>query len=443
MKTKPYIVIGLGKTGLSCIQYLLKRDVFVIGMDTRLEPPCLAEIQNNYPAVKLCLGKIDFDQIKTAQALVLSPGVSLDELGITHEILGDIPVFGDIEIFAQAAKAPIIGVTGTNAKGTVTTLVGEMIAAAGYKVLVGGNIGIPALDLLAEPTPEYYVMELSSFQLETTYSLKALAVTMLNISDDHLDRHGTLENYIAAKQRIYNGCQTAVYNADDKNTYPQPVCKKQISFTLSIPAVDQFGIVKINNKNYLALGSEPLLAVEELKIKGQHNWANALAALALGSSVDLPIAPMLDVLKQFTGLHHRCEWVRELDNVIWFDDSKGTNVGATLAALQGLGEDTAGKIVLIAGGLGKDADFTPLRPAVNQYVKTAILIGKDAPILEKTFADVTEVIHAKSLAEAVSAARIAAQPHDIVLLSPACASMDMFRDYVDRGEQFKSLVRGL
>jgi UDP-N-acetylmuramoylalanine--D-glutamate ligase len=441
MSNNPYIIIGLGKTGLSCIDYLLKQNKKIIVMDTRLDPPGLTEFKQKYSGIPIYLGPVDKTKIANAAALVVSPGIGITELGLTAEDVSTIPVIGDIELFAQNAKAPIIAITGTNAKGTVTTLVGEMIAASGQKVLVGGNIGIPALDLLSENIPDYYVLEISSFQLETTYSLHAIAATILNFSEDHLDRHGTMQSYIAAKQRIYKNCKTAIYNRDDVNTLPATTTEQQINFGLSTPKPKEFGIQMINNENYLFYGKEQLINVKEIKIKGRHNWANALAALALGTAIHLPIESMLKILREFKGLTHRCEWVAEINGVTWFDDSKGTNVGATLAALDGLGAAISGKIILIAGGLGKGADFTPLKDPVAKYAKSVILIGKDAPLIEKVINGHVAIQHANSLQQAVEFAHVTANKDDIVLLSPACASWDMFRDYNDRGDQFKKLVR--
>ena len=480
-----YVVVGLGKSGVSIIRYLLRQGKTVIAMDTRKEPPGVESFVKEFPQVTLYLGSLNEMILAQASEIILSPGVAPQEPALVKANSLGIPLIGDIELFARAAKAPIVAITGTNAKGTVTTLMGEMIHNANHNVLVGGNIGTPALDLLEEDVPDFYVLELSSFQLETTYSLKTAAATILNFSEDHLDRHKTMSAYSAAKQRIYQDCKVAVWNREDEKTFPitqhsehphpQPLSHKKtlwergeessplpersegrgvggegaedlhklFSFALTEPQTNEFGILEHDNQTWLACGSEKLLPVEKLLIKGRHNWKNALAALALGTAIGLPLQPMLQALMNFRGLAHRCEWVAEKDGVVWYDDSKGTNVGATLAAIEGLGQSIAGKIILIAGGLGKGADFSPLREPIAQHVKAVILIGKDAPIIERALNGATKIIHAVDLAQAVTLAKTEAHVKDAVLLSPACASMDMFRDYEHRGEVFKELVKSI
>jgi len=421
------LIIGLGITGLSCLRYFQRQGMPVAIMDTRANPPGLAELKANFPNVPLYLGGLDKNIISQAQEIIASPGIALPEFS---------PI-GDIELFARTAKAPIVAITGTNGKGTVTTLVGNMAQQAGLNVRVGGNIGIPALDLLSDTEPDLYVLEISSFQLETTYSLQASVATILNISEDHGDRYTSREDYIAAKQRIYHGTKLAIYNRDDKLTYPQYNVPIQ-SFGLDDR---EFGIHYSDNQAYLAFNGQPLLSVNELKIKGQHNWANALAALAIGHALQFPMVAMLQTLCEFKGLHHRCEWVGEWQGISWYDDSKGTNVAATIAALYGLGSAITGKLIWIAGGLGKGADFTPLRAPAEKTVRAAILIGQDAPLLAESIGKKITVYHAKSMEEAVSLAHSVAREGDAVLLSPACASMDMFQNAEQRGEIFKSEVR--
>lgn len=442
LQSKPLIIIGLGKTGLSCVRYLAQQKISLLIMDTRDNPPGLAEFKQEFPHIPIHLGKLDPGIIAQAAEIIVSPGISLQEPALVFAREQKIPIIGDIELFARAAQAPIIAITGTNAKGTVTTLIGEMINQAGFTALLGGNIGTPALDLLLEKIPDFYVLELSSFQLESTFSLQATAATILNISEDHLDWHGTMAAYIQAKQRIYQHCKIAVWNRDDLVTFPEGV-EHYVSFGLSEAEDGEFGLWYVNQQPWLAYGKQPLLPVTELRIKGRHNWANALAALAFGHALKLPWEPMLQVLRTFKGLEHRCQWVAEYNQVAWYNDSKGTNVGATIAAIEGLGGAIAGKLILIAGGIGKGADFTVLQPAVAKYARTVILIGRDAPLLQQALSPVitTEIVH--DLAEAVLLAQKAAKAHDIVLLSPACASFDMFRDYPHRGEVFKDLVRNL
>lgn len=444
------LIIGLGETGLSCARYFsrhrLWRKRFAV-LDSRLDPPLLATFKKEFPHVPLYLGSFDPQLLEQAKELIVSPGIDLNEPVIANTIAktGIRPI-GDIELFAQKARAPIIAITGTNAKGTVTTLVGDMIHASQRTAKVGGNIGKPALDLLKGAKPDFYVLEISSFQLQTTYSLKAKIATILNISPDHLDRHKTLENYTQTKQRIYQNCKIAVWNQDDPNTHPHNHFKpKQIlSFGLKMvkPNSEKFGLQLSNKKIYLAKGSKRLIPVDKLFIKGKHNWANALAALTIGEAIQLPLDSMLEALCQFKGLTHRCQWIKEEQGVTWYNDSKATNVGATMAALQGLGPATRGKIVLIAGGLGKGADFNLLKPSVKTHVKTAILMGQDAPLLKTALQNDTLTQDAHDLAHAVSLAQQAASPGDAVLLSPACASMDMFKNYEERGNVFTQLVRG-
>ncbi|MBI5447870.1 MAG: UDP-N-acetylmuramoyl-L-alanine--D-glutamate ligase [Gammaproteobacteria bacterium] len=431
------IILGLGVTGFSCAKYFAREGIAFEIVDTRPHPPLLSEFSAQFPTVPVHLGGLYETVLKQADEIILSPGISphLPEL-VALKNQG-LSIIGDVELFARVARAPIIVITGSNAKGTVTTLVSEMIKQAGQAVLVGGNIGTPCLDLLSAPVPKVYVLELSSFQLESTHSLHPYAATILNISADHLDRHGNMANYIAAKQGIYSHCQYAVYNSDDKATYPTCLTDsfKHITFGLMSPHAD-FHLLTENDQTYLAHHQQKLLSTRDLKILGTHNWANALAALALGSTLSLPLDAMRAALLSFSGLPHRCQWIGEWDHIPWYDDSKGTNVGASLAAIQGLGPTLSGKIVLIAGGMGKGADFTLMQEALSNYVKTAILFGQDAPLLAQAFKTHTDIIRVTSLAEAVLAAKNSATQGDIVLLSPACASLDMFKDYHHRGEMF-------
>lgn len=433
MDTFEYLIIGLGKTGLSCARFLQAQGKQFALIDNRDNPPLLNEFREEFPDVELHLGSFDHPIVKQASVVIKNPGVALEQLSLSD----NAKVIGDIELFAQQAKAPIIGITGTNAKGTVTTLVGEMIKMAGFNVIIGGNIGIPALDLLNEPTPDYYVLEISSFQLETTHSLKTAAATILNLSEDHLDRHHTMENYQHAKQRIYQHCEVAVFNRGDQLTTPLNAIEQTISFGLDKPQKNQWGIWD----NYLAFGDKKLLSVDELRIKGTHNWANALAALALGQAIRLPMDAMLKTLKEFAGLPHRCEWVTEHHQVTWYNDSKGTNVGATIAALEGLGPTVTGKIILLAGGLGKGADFNLLKAAVKKYTSHAILFGQDAKLIADAIGTETKIHFVATMNDAIKLAQNTAQPNDVVLLSPACASWDMFRDFEQRGDLFKLAVK--
>lgn len=438
------LIIGLGKTGLSCARYLNQQNVPFAIMDTRTEPPGLTEFKKEFPNVPIYLGGLQAEIILQAKELIVSPGIALQEPQIAKAIAQGIPAIGDIELFVRAIKKPLIAITGTNGKGTVTTLVGNMIRQAGYKVCVGGNIGTPALELLTADEVDFYVLEISSYQLESTQSLRPAAATILNVSADHLDRYGDMASYIAAKQRIYQHAEISVWNRNDDYTAPKNAgTKNTSSFGLSAPQANEFGIRQKDGQFYLAYGDEILLAVDKLKIKGRHNWLNALAALALGQAINLPMAAMLTALQEFKGLTHRCEWVAEKNGVAWYDDSKGTNVGATAAAIESLGSTITGKLILIAGGLGKGADFTSLCKPVAHYVKVVILIGADALLIAEALQNATVIKHAKSLEEAVLLAKDLSVAGDAVLLSPVCASFDMFNNAEHRGEVFKEIVNNL
>jgi UDP-N-acetylmuramoylalanine--D-glutamate ligase len=345
-------------------------------------------------------------------------------------------------MFAKVASAPLVAITGSNAKSTVVTLVGEMAKEAGLRTAVAGNIGTPVLDLLNDEPYEIYVLELSSFQLETTFNLNAAVATVLNMSPDHMDRYDSMQAYHRAKHRIFQGCRHVVVNRDDALTRPLlPATVNVTSFGLGPEDSRDFSVIDQNGKQYLAYERQPLLAVSELKIAGRHNVANALAALALGHSAGLEWEPMLAALRKFPGLPHRCQWVATVDGVPWYNDSKGTNVGASVAAITGLG--ATARVVLLAGGVGKGAKFTELAPVMRRFGKLAILFGEDADKIELVLAGVVPVQRAASLEDAVNQARASAGAGDLVLLSPACASFDMFNNYEHRGQVFMDTVRAL
>jgi len=391
----------------------------------------------------LYLGGLEQAVLNGAAQIILSPGLPLATPEIQAAIERSVPVVGDIQVFADYAQAPVVAITGSNAKSTVTTIVGEMAKDAGVNVAVGGNLGTPALDLISDAV-ELYVMELSSFQLETTPALKASVATVLNVSPDHLDRYDSYLKYHQAKHEIFKGCQAVVVNRDD--ALSAPMIKpgvKHTSFGLSIPDLNQFGIIKQESNTYLAKFNEPLLDVSKLKIKGSHNRSNALAALALGEAVGLDMISMLATLQNYPGLEHRCQWLKCSDGVDYYNDSKGTNVGATVAALQGLGPDTQGSIILMAGGVAKGADFSFMKGAIDQYVTTLILYGEDRASLAKALKGQAEIKLADSFEGAFNLARENSQHGDAVLLSPACASFDMFKSFEHRGEVFTQLVKAL
>jgi UDP-N-acetylmuramoylalanine--D-glutamate ligase len=432
------LVVGLGKTGLSAVRALLSLGAEVAVTDTRPDPPGLAELERDFPTVPCYLGGFPVAVFARAQRLLVSPGVPLQTPAIATAAARGVPVWGDIELFARLAQAPIAAITGSNGKSTVTTLLGLMVEQAGVPVAVGGNLGTPTLDLLARPGVELYVLELSSFQLASTYSLNARVSTVLNLSPDHLDWHLSLEAYRQAKQRIFRGDGWMVLNADDPAVaaMAEPG-RRTLYFTLSTPGPADFGLRRRDGELWLARGEDDWLRADELKIRGDHNLANALAALCLGHALGLAREPMLAALRTFTGLPHRTQLVLEHNGVRWYDDSKGTNVGATLAAVKGL----PGRLVLIAGGDGKGQDFSPLGAALAPKVHALVLIGRDAPAIAAAAAGRVAVHPAESMAGAVALAAQLAEPGDSVLLSPACASFDMFRNYEERGRVFAAEVR--
>ncbi|EWC41046.1 UDP-N-acetylmuramoyl-L-alanine--D-glutamate ligase [Pseudomonas stutzeri] len=437
------IVVGLGKSGMSLVRHLARRGLPFAVADTRANPPELATLRAEYPGVQVRCGELDVDFLCTASELLVSPGLAVSTPALQEAAARGVKLSGDIELFAREAKAPIIAITGSNAKSTVTTLVGEMAAAAGRKVAVGGNLGTPALDLLADDI-ELYVLELSSFQLETTEQLNAEVATCLNISEDHMDRYSGLPAYHQAKHRIFRGARQVVVNRDDRLS--RPLVGEDVptwTFGLGKPDFKGFGLFEENGEKYLAFQFDALMPVRDLKMRGAHNQSNALAALALGHAVGLPFEPMLATLRQFAGLPHRCQWVGLRGEVSYYDDSKATNVGAALAAIEGLGADIDGKLVLIAGGDGKGADFSGLRAPVARYCRAVILLGRDAQLLADALVDAAPLVRVATLEEAVQRASEFSVAGDAVLLSPACASLDMFRNFEERGRLFAAAVEAL
>ncbi|MBX8489439.1 UDP-N-acetylmuramoyl-L-alanine--D-glutamate ligase [Pseudomonas cichorii] len=437
------IVVGLGKSGMSLVRFLANRGVAFAVADTRENPPELATLRRDYPQVEVRCGELDVEFLCRADELYVSPGLALATPALQEAHARGVKMSGDIDLFARYAKAPIIAITGSNAKSTVTTLVGEMAQAAGKRVAVGGNLGMPALDLLSDDV-ELYVMELSSFQLETTHELNAEVATVLNVSEDHMDRYSGLPAYHLAKHRIFRGARQVVVNRQD--ALSRPLIGEGLpcwTFGLTKPDFNGFGLREENGEKYLAFQFDNLMPVRELKVRGAHNQANALAALALGHAVGLPFDAMLSSLRTFTGLEHRCQWVRELAGVHYYNDSKATNVGAALAAIEGLGADITGKLVLIAGGDGKGADFSGLRAAVAAHCRAVILLGRDAELIAQALGDAAPLVRVSTLEESVQRSAELAQEGDAVLLSPACASLDMFKNYEERGRLFAQAVEGL
>jgi UDP-N-acetylmuramoylalanine--D-glutamate ligase len=441
------LVLGLGDTGLSCARWLAARGAIVSVADSREQPPHAQALNNELPEVALHCGPFADGVLQSADMLVASPGVPLAEPAVARALQKGIEVAGDVELFARAVKssqARIIAITGSNGKSTVTAMCGAMSEAAGKRTCVAGNIGLPVLDALMDieagrmAAPEVWALELSSFQLETTSSLDADAATVLNVSEDHLDRYAGMDAYAAAKARIFSGHGMQVLNRDDARVMAMAIPgRRQVSFGLqSAPAEKNYGLCD----GQLCRGAERLMAVAELPVAGLHNAANALAALALTTSIGLPEAGLLSGLRQFRGLPHRVEYVDEIDGVRFYDDSKGTNVGATEAALSGMNR----RAVVILGGDGKGQDFSPLKQAVAANARAAVLIGRDAALIEKAIAGAgVPMERASTLEAAVQLAFDLAAEGDAVLLSPACASWDMFRNYVHRAEVFIQAVRDM
>lgn len=433
------LIVGLGKSGLSVARFLSARGETVALTDSRAEPPMLRQIEDELPDTALFIGGFSAEAFAAADRLVVSPGISLREPLIAEASARGIEVMGDIELFARYADAPVAAITGSNGKTTVTTLLGEMAREAGREVRVGGNIGTPALDLITDTAPDLYVLELSSFQLETTRSLRPAVAVVLNLSADHMDRYGNLDEYAQAKAAIFAQAGVCVYNGDDAAVAAMlPAGASGVSFGEA--AGNTYHLAEDDTGALLMHGDTVLLAAGELRLAGKHNRMNVLAAFAMGEALGLPVAAMQAAVRRFAGLPHRTQWVAECNGVSWYNDSKGTNTGATLAAIEGLAGDHAG-LVLIAGGEGKGADFSVLRRAVAEHVRALVLIGRDAPLIEAALQGTAPMTHAADMAEAVRQAAVLARPGDAVLLSPACASFDMFNNYEHRGEVFMLAVR--
>jgi len=434
------LVVGLGKTGLSCARYLSRLGHQLHVVDTRENPPGLAHLKKEVPAATMALGEILESQLDNVDQLVVSPGLPMDMPLLQAARAKQIPVLSDIDLFAAVALAPVIGITGSNGKSTVTSMLNDMVIAAGYRVKTGGNLGVPALDLLEGEEPDFYILELSSFQLERSGVLPLRVATVLNLSPDHLDQHRSYEEYIEAKAKILEACENPVINRDDPVV--MGLLRGESEFTafgLSEPLEQDLGIRVVDGQRCFCRGTTVLMPVSELGTVGRHNEANALAALALGSVMGLADAAMANALRAFRGLEHRMQEVRNRNGVRWINDSKGTNVGATVAAVRGLD----GPLVLIAGGLAKNADFQPLATALADRTIAIVLIGRDARIMREELQGVCRIVMAGDMADAVNQADAIATAGTTVLLSPACASQDMFDDYAHRGRVFAELVGGL
>lgn len=449
------VVVGLGQSGLSVARYLANQGYQVAVTDAQAAPKLANQLP---PEISIRqFGSIDAELLQQAARIIISPGISLDTGAVAAARQANIPVVSDIQLFCEACTVPIVAITGSNAKSTVTTLVGQMAADAGVNVGVGGNIGVPALTLLANDDMELAVLELSSFQLETVTNLGAQVATVLNMSPDHLDRHGDMLGYHQAKHRIFQGAKSVVINREDALTRPLVADNlPRVSTSIQAPDKGQYGlIIDSEGQTYLARGTERLLSADKLLIKGRHNLLNAQAALALGELAGLPLDSMLQTLQQFSGLDHRCQYVAKVADIDYFNDSKGTNIGSTIAAIQGLGEVYApkdGKLLLILGGQGKGQQFGELTPFINQYVSHVLMIGEDAKMIEQHLraAKLSEDVALyqcqtmeNAFATVPQVTKSSLSQVQAVLLSPACASFDQYSGYAARGEHFIQLVNQL
>ena len=433
-------IVGMGATGLSVARFLSRMSVTFKIIDSRKRPPNGDLISAEFPNTPIYKGQFNNEIFAEIDLAILSPGVSLNKTLLCYLKSRGVVIIGDLELFLSLAKAPVVAITGSNGKSTVTTMVGQMAESSGLNVAVGGNLGTPMLDLLADDR-DLYVIELSSFQLDFIDDMQGAIVCLLNISADHLDRYETLENYVAAKHKIFRGASVAIFNRDDYRTIPaNESVTRLVSFALDSPEKDQFGVNLTNTGNFLCLGDSPLIEVSEIAMQGNHNYENAVAALAIASAAGIDLQYVLATLKSFKGLPHRCEAVANINDVLFINDSKGTNVGATLAAIEGFGELGKKNLLLLAGGQAKGQDFEPLKKAVEKFVKCGVFFGQDADQIEDALRSQTKVYRTDSVANAVMIAKQRAVAGDIVLFSPACASFDCFSGFEERGRTYQELV---
>lgn len=432
------LIVGLGKTGMSCVRHFTRQGIPCTVVDSRESPPELAALRAEFPDVPVMLGALDSETLRRAGRLVVSPGIALDEPAVAAALAEGVPLCGDIDLFCEAAAAPVVGITGSNGKSTVTALLGCMADRSGARVAVGGNLGPPALDLLDDAV-QLYVLEMSSFQLERAGSLNLALATVLNMSADHMDRHGSMQRYHYAKHRIFRGCGAVVFNRDDPLSRPVQA-DAVTSWSFGLGAADRrgYGIAAHRGELWLFREFAPLMPAGQVRLRGHHNLANGLAALALAEMLSLPIESCLEELRSFAGLPHRSQLVAEVGGVQFVNDSKATNPGATLAAIDGFAD--TGPIILILGGQGKGADFGALCRRVSERCKAAVLIGEAAEALSAALSPTLPRQRAETMDAAVEAARRFAEAGDVVLLSPACASFDMFDGFAQRGEAFIAAV---
>lgn len=439
-----HVVIGLGKTGLSCVRFLKRLECDVVVIDTREMPPGKEELANEFPEVSVYTGTLEKFDLTQAQELIVSPGISIKSKSIADAQAAGVSVAGDVELFARSVDAPVIAVTGSNGKSTVVTLIGKALETTDLKVCVAGNIGLPVLDALSTyHDVDVWVLELSSFQLETTHSLRAKVAVNLNVSDDHMDRYDSLDDYATAKQRIFEGSDSAVYWLDDYRTKPVQPHVNQNPFGGDTELHGRFYVNTEAGVPCVMDGSKAVLYANDLLVKGKHNLLNVAAALTVLVEFGLDYKAALFAIKSFPGLPHRCQWIANVKGANWYNDSKGTNIGSTVAAIEGLSADKKSALIWIAGGEGKGADFSQLKDSVSKNVSMAILFGRDAVLMKQALENGVNIQLVGTLAEAVALAHQQAANDDVVLMSPACASFDQFKSFEDRGNRFVELVRAL
>jgi UDP-N-acetylmuramoylalanine--D-glutamate ligase len=431
------LVFGLGTTGLSVARYLKRKGIAARFVDTREAPPGLDELGEIDPSADIVLGEAPDSLAKNVARIIVSPGVSDQEPLLEAARKAGIDIVSDIELFVHEAVAPLVGVTGSNGKSTVSTLLSLMCDSAGITGLAGANLGEPALDLLEHDTPDYYILELSSFQLQRTRTLPLKVAVLLNISPDHLDWHASEAEYRSAKYRVFRDAKSAVINRNDEEA-PRHLAKGAtcISFGLDAPDEDQFGIRDDGGEYFLARGEQLLLSTSDIAMVGVHNQANALAALAAGELMGLKLSAMLQVIHEFPGLPHRMQLIARINGAAFINDSKATNVGAAIASV----ESVPGLVVLIAGGQGKGGDFEAFANSVCSKLRGAVLFGEDAEAIEDAFHGLAPTMRVADLPEAVRNAAAVAEAGDTVLLAPACASFDQYRDFEARGDDFRDAV---
>lgn len=433
------VIVGLGVTGKSCLGYFLNQDISLVAIDTHKDPSELAMLSKQYPTVRF-LTEYDSALMCSAKQVVVSPGVDLRAPLFQTIRQAGVEIVGDIELFVRQAQAPIIAVTGSNGKTTVATLCQQALTACGLQVLLAGNVGIAVLDLLQQAVPDYYVLELSSFQLETIESLQAKIAVVLNISPDHLDRYDSLSDYIAAKMRIYRHAECAFLNCDQN----LQVKDSTQCLTYSVEGRDaQYGVCVEPGSVWLMKAGQRWCDLTTAKLQGQHHWQNALVVLMVVDAMKGAVAAALPTILSFTGIEHRCQWVANINGVAWYNDSKATNEGAAVAAITTLSQENKGKMVLIAGGDAKQSNLKSFSKTVSDYVSHVVALGQDQSLIANQLKSAVSVTCVDTMQAAVIKAYQVAEQGDIVLLSPACSSLDMFDNYAQRGAQFTQCVLGL